>query len=220
LATKNSEERGPAIASLHRNQLREIAGQWANDLQRLNDAAVGVEPRQVNQQAESSRLPPSVVAATNLARPKAQVELPLLAAMSQQFAALDASTDEVTWKRLAELHADEAALDASSRELIALQTPTAAQAGRLAITKRVVEDPMLRLVRNLQRSIAVDTVRNEYVLHRQLHSWLLEQPALAADVESLNERVYAELFLTPRSDPWLGLAPPDVYTALPNNGVR
>jgi hypothetical protein len=79
---------------------------------------------------------------------------------------------------------------------------------------------MLRLVRNLQRSIAVDTVRNEYVLHRQLHTWLLEQPALAADVEPLNERVYAELFLTPRSDPWLGLAPPDVYTALPNNGMR
>ena len=27
------------------------------------------------------------------------------------------------------------------------------------------------------------------------------------DVDTLNEWVYAELFLTPSSDPWLGLAP-------------
>jgi hypothetical protein len=38
-------------------------------------------------------------------------------------------------------------------------------------------------------------------------------------VEELNERVYTELFLTPSSDPWLGLAPPDVYTAIENGGV-
>jgi hypothetical protein len=39
------------------------------------------------------------------------------------------------------------------------------------------------------------------------------------DVNELNERVYAQLFLTPSSDPWLGLIPGDVYTALDNNGV-
>jgi hypothetical protein len=27
--------------------------------------------------------------------------------------------------------------------------------------------------------------------------------------------VYAELFLMPRTDPWLGLVPADAYTALP-----
>jgi hypothetical protein len=37
------------------------------------------------------------------------------------------------------------------------------------------------------------------------------------NVDTLNEW-YAELFLTPSSDPWLGLAPPDVYTALENDG--
>jgi hypothetical protein len=36
--------------------------------------------------------------------------------------------------------------------------------------------------------------------------------------DSLNEWVYAELFLTPSKDPWLGLAPSDVYTALDGNG--
>ena len=97
-------------------------------------------------------------------------------------------------------------------------TFNAAAAGRLAITKRVVEDPMLRLVRTLQESIALDTVRNEYQLHRRIHQWLADVN-FRPDVEALNERVYAELFLTPSSDPWLGLAPPDAYTALPNGGV-
>ena len=40
------------------------------------------------------------------------------------------------------------------------------------------------------------------------------------DVDALNERVYAELFLTPRSDPWIGLVPSGVYSALENNGIE
>jgi hypothetical protein len=31
--------------------------------------------------------------------------------------------------------------------------------------------------------------------------------------------VYAELFLSPLNDPWLGLAPADVYAALDHNGL-
>ena len=40
-----------------------------------------------------------------------------------------------------------------------------------------------------------------------------------AELDAFNERVYAELFLTPSSDPWLGLVPADTFTALDNNGV-
>ncbi len=36
------------------------------------------------------------------------------------------------------------------------------------------------------------------------------------DLDSLNERVYAELFLTPSDDPWLGLSPSSIFTAIPN----
>jgi hypothetical protein len=77
---------------------------------------------------------------------------------------------------------------------------------------------MLRLVWTLQNSIALDTVRNEYQLHRRIHEWLADGK-YRPTVDQLNERVYAELFLTPSSDPWLGLAPADAYTALPNGGV-
>ena len=98
------------------------------------------------------------------------------------------------------------------------QKPLAAAAGRLAITKMRVEDPMLRLFATFETSIALDTVKNEYQFHRKIHSWLAAAE-YRPDVEALNERVYAALFLTPSSDPWLGLAPPNVYTALPNGGV-
>jgi hypothetical protein len=39
------------------------------------------------------------------------------------------------------------------------------------------------------------------------------------NLDALNERVYTELFLTPSSDPWLGLMPADTYTALERGGV-
>ena len=91
-------------------------------------------------------------------------------------------------------------------------------AGQLAVTKRLVESPLVKLFRNLEQSVAVDTVRNEYELHRKFHRWCIEGTA-PANVDELNEKVYAELFLTPKSDPWLGLLPRDAYSALPNNGV-
>jgi hypothetical protein len=73
-------------------------------------------------------------------------------------------------------------------------------------------------VQSFEQSLAEDTHRNETVLHRQLHEWFVRGEV--TDVEQLNERVYAELFEMPRSDPWLGLVPADAYTALPNDGLR
>ena len=55
-------------------------------------------------------------------------------------------------------------------------------------------------------------------MHRQIHQWFVDGTA-PGELEALNERVYAELFLTPSSDPWLGLMPAGVYTALTNDGV-
>lgn len=74
------------------------------------------------------------------------------------------------------------------------------------------------MLAKLRTSIALDTVRNEYLLHRQIHQWFINSEA-PDDLETLNERVYAELFLTPSSDPWLGLVVPDTYTAIENDGI-
>ena len=36
----------------------------------------------------------------------------------------------------------------------------------------------------------------------------------ALDLETFNARVYSELFLTPASDPWLGMSSVETYLAL------
>ena len=47
----------------------------------------------------------------------------------------------------------------------------------------------------------------------------LIQP-LGYQLPPLNKKVFAELFLTPASDPWLGLYSPETYVALDGGGVR
>jgi hypothetical protein len=127
------------------------------------------------------------------------------------------------WAAVASLpqHREDAALDDGSRALVRAKNPTAREAGKRAMTKAVVEDPLARVLGNLQRSVALDTVHNEYELHVRVHEWFAGRAkyTLAADVAPLNEKVYAELFLTPSSDPWLGLAPKDAYSALEADGV-
>lgn len=120
------------------------------------------------------------------------------------------------WQQLGQLHRSDVQLDPASVAAIQALQPKAEAAGRLAMSKTGVELPMMRMIRNLIDNIAVDTVRNEYALHSQIHRWLAAAPV---EREAFNDRVYAELFLMPRSDPWLGLAQPDVFAALPNGGL-
>ena len=120
------------------------------------------------------------------------------------------------WPRIAGLHAEDAKLDAASIDLVR-RDPPAVAAGALAMTKRKLEDPLLRVVAEFQISIGLDTVRNEYLLHRKVHQWLAEAPQ--PELAQFNGRVYADLFLMPLGDPWLGLAAPGVYSGLPGDGV-
>jgi len=115
-------------------------------------------------------------------------------------------TDEAAWRKIAQLHAADAVLDSRSIALIRQQNPSLSQQEFAAMLK------------NFQELIALDTVRNEYLLHPKLSQWLLQDPS-RTDLEKLNEKVYAELFLTPRSDEWLGLLNRDIYLGLDNGGV-
>jgi hypothetical protein len=77
---------------------------------------------------------------------------------------------------------------------------------------RSKQDLTEELLDNLRRSVASDTAFNEYDLHRRVHEWFMNDEV--EDLASLNERVYTELFLTPSSDPWLGLAPDSVFIGI------
>jgi hypothetical protein len=131
---------------------------------------------------------------------------------------LEAATDDSAWVKMASLHSEEARLDQSSRALLLTKAPAALTAGRLTTSKIAIENPVLRQIRNLERTISEDTVRNEYLFHSKIDEWLAAEPATPS-LDAFNSKVYAELFLTPDSDPWLGLAQPDICTALENNGL-
>ena len=191
-AAQAPEGREELLREYHRARVSAIAAAFTKDLSAISSpyAQQASSPTSVSNQTNASALPNTID------------DLP-----------------EVTWQQIATLHAEDAKLDKASVQLIRDENPSAVRAGLLAVSKRVVEDPITRLVRTFQSSIALDTVRNEYVLHRQLHEWYAGGAA-EADLHALNERVYAALFLTPSSDPWLGLVPPNTYTGLTNGGLK
>lgn len=133
--------------------------------------------------------------ADRVALTKSAVERPLVRALTGHAAA--PADDDAATERLAAAYAMDAELDAASLGLVRRSLPAPAAD---------------RILGRLRRDLARDTARNETQLHSRIHAWL----AKAGDrrVEPFNERVYAELFLTPSSDPWLGLVADDAYTAL------
>ncbi len=221
--TANANDRARLLRQFHQARLQSLAVAWAKDLKQIDAMAAlpngRYVPREAAQSASQAAFP-SARTASRIAVPKYDVEARLindLAFEGQLPPSMDSLTD-AQWGRIAELHAAEAKIDNASLALMRTENPAGA-AGRLSITKRAVEDPLVKLVRNLQSSIALDTVRNEYVLHGQLHQWFVDGSA-STDINQLNEEVYAKLFLTPSSDPWLGLMQVDTYTGLRDAGVR
>jgi len=49
-------------------------------------------------------------------------------------------------------------------------------------------------------------------------AWLAD-PEGPPSFEKLNRRVYDELFLTPATDPWLGMSVEGTFTGLPGDGI-
>ena len=209
-------DRANYLIGYHRSGVRSIQRLWSDDLARLE---IPLPPAPQQRQAQAPGQAVNAEVAALRALPKSKVESPLLRALAvAPVEALNHASTEEVWSQIASLHAEDAALDQGSVDVIARQNPPAEEAGELTITKYVEESPLLRMVRNFQKSMAIDSVRNEYELHRQIHDWLIANPA--QNLDELNERVYSELFLTPSSDPWLGLLTQDTYTALQNGGRR
>ncbi len=156
---------------------------------------------------------PTAIEIAPLAITKMVIEVPILRSMTTEM--LGKVTDEALWKKIASLHIDDARLDERSIGLIQRQTQKAFMADAAKTKPQVA---LKNLVAKLEMHIALDTVRNEYLLHTKLHAWLIADRR-RSDLDRLNERVYAELFLTPASDPWLGLFESSTYVALDGGGI-
>ena len=199
LAGKSDQQRNAMLTMHYSEQHNRISAAWTVDTVKID----GKKP-------EGFR----IVRGTNgealsiapLAVTKALTETNILRAMTRATEELGKITDEAAWRKIAKLHASDAVLDERSISLIKRQNPA------------LTDQEFAGLLQKFQESIALDTVRNEYLLHSKLYQWLVQDP-IRDNVEKLNEQVYAKLFLTPGSDPWLGLFSTDVYTALDNGGV-
>ena len=189
-----------ALQRYYREQHSKIATAWAIDTKKIGGkvpAGFRIVPGENGTDA---------LVVSQLAITKAITETSILRGMNVVADELGRVTDEAAWKKIAELHTDNAVLDSRAITLIKYQNPS------------ISEDDFNRLVRKFQGLVALDTVRNEYLMHTKLYTWLMNDPA-RDDVEKLNKKVYDSLFLTPQSDPWLGLFSTDLYTALDNGGV-
>ena len=199
LTGKNDQEKEPLLANYYRERNNKIQLAWLADTTKIGGKMPEGFFVAKSMNGEALSIAP-------LAVTKAITETTILRAMTAASEALGRITDEAAWKKIAQLHAADGVLDSNSIALIKRQN------------HMLPEKDMSRLLQKFQESAALDTVRNEYMLHTKLYSWLSRDPA-RGDLDKFNEKVYAELFLTPRSDPWLGLVSADVYTALDNGGV-
>jgi hypothetical protein len=230
-----NEARVAALRDYHNASEVEIQTSFLRDLSRVQPENPGPLPSSLGftgplpklELAKANGAParaPSAAEAGTRALTKTAIERPLLRPGGKPGPGARPGSERIEnnlsdeiWQKIAALHEDEATLDPGARMLIRLKSPNARTAVLAAVGKRQVEDPLLRSMRNLERSIAEDTVRNEYTMHTRIHEWLAEQPFV--ELDQLNSKVYAQLFLTPDSDPWLGLVPADTFSALENDGL-
>lgn len=202
LNEKTTPQRTMLMSQYHRGHLDRINVGWYQDITKIGGQAPrGFMPTT----GPDGKL--AAITIMPLAITKAYSEANMLRAMTATPEALGKITDEPAWKKIAQFHASDAILDKASIGLIKRQNPA------------LSEQEFAAMVQKFQELIALDTVRNEYLLHTKLYPWLLRDPS-RSDLDKFNEKVYAELFLTPGSDPWLGLLTRDAYLAIDNAGVK
>ena len=202
LARKQGNEREFLLSSHHVISNNKISLAWSTDIAKTG----GKLPTNfIVEKGPNGEV--TAVSIAPLAITKMVTEASILMGMTRTSEALGKITDEAAWRKIAALHAADAVLDSRSIALIKRQNPS------------LSDSEFAALLQKFQESIAVDTVRNQYLMHPKLYLWLNKDPN-RMDLEKFNQKVYAELFLTPKSDPWLGLLSKDVYTAIDNGGIQ
>lgn len=212
-ASLDPNARREALRMYHADRRLALQTDWTNLL-----VSVGAIPAPLPDPRGSTSATPTAAAAAPIAMTKAFVEVPMVQAIVGQVTALPSPVNGPAWETLIARYVKEARLDASSRAL--MHRKIASDFDPLGRVRIPLEEAIFeRRVAAFERAIAEDTVHNEYTLHRTVHEWMAMTPAVES-LKELNERIYAQLFLTPRTDPWLGLLGVDAYSGIENEGVK
>ncbi|MCB9231679.1 MAG: hypothetical protein H6581_08450 [Bacteroidia bacterium] len=113
------------------------------------------------------------------------------------------------WQKLAADYGLKMKIDDNSRALFKAKDPQ----------KYANEIALEQDIKVIEEGTPVETVRNEIMQHLRLHDWFIANDYQDA-LGQLNTSVYREIFLTPRSDVWLGLVPDNVFPALDEGGIE
>jgi hypothetical protein len=187
------------VASRHRAALMETEARWSRML--ADDASLPSWTALADARLIASGAAPSAVEAMRTTMAKDSVEMPMLDLM-QAGRARPAPRVVVDWMSLG-ARVGAPALGEESLALLRLKTGTS---------------DVSELAAQLSASAAADSLRNEVTMHRVIHEWLADEESGATEWARLNERVYTEIFLTPASDPWLGLRAEDLWDAIESAG--
>jgi hypothetical protein len=201
-STKTGFSRDRYLSKYYGDRLNAIQAQWSADLAKL-----GLKmPSRLSRLGSRSSTTPRADIAGTLAISKMTVENPIVSATLNQ-RTLAQITDQTAWEKLAQRYTNDTKLDTRSIALISAKQTTNTEFRTIP-----------SILRSFESAMALDTVRNEYLLHSQLYQWFMKDSGTLT-LNALNDKVYAELFLTPSSDPWLGLLPSDSYSAIDNDGI-
>ena len=213
-ANQPEDQRADTLRSFHQTRVDALTQAFKQDVLK----AGGQLPAELGGSNQRPGQSPTARAASRRAMSKAVTEVSIIESITYESQLLAEATDNDTWNNIAALHTADAKLDAASLALMRRQTlNSTTPAAQPAVEQQ--RQQFARLVSNFERYLALDTVRNEYLMRIKLHAWLTSF-RFRDDLAAFNEKVYTELFLTPRSDPWLGLFSADTYTALEHGGVK
>lgn len=181
------------LARLHRRAVGDLERRWT-EMRRpaapTFDGLLGFLATPPNPDAPAARL------ALPIAVTKAFVEMPVLDAM--QGGAAVPPTPAPAWATWADLPA--VRFGSATRGLMRLksgQTDTRPMQLRFA------------------SAVGTDELQNEMGLRRRIHERFSSVPN--ESFEALNAFVYRDIFLTPQSDPWLGLVADDIFDGIERN---
>ncbi len=205
----DASAREQAILRWHANMLATENAEWTERLTKsgVNDPTMFALPAP----PVGGKAPPAIVAAP-IAYAKAAVEVPMVRAA---LPSMQLPEDRLPWTAITASYAGSAKLDPSSRALMRSKNPMdwSNASNPVPLDAAAFE----KLAMSFEQLMVEDGVRNEFRNHSKIHEWFVEKPTLS--FEALNARVYDQLFLTPKSDPWLGLVPPNVYSGIANDGI-
>ncbi|HET6583568.1 MAG TPA: hypothetical protein VFG69_08970 [Nannocystaceae bacterium] len=209
LARERSDTaRAAAIAEHHQARYDAIAAEW----------------RQVAAPAVAGG-PSAIARAEETTVAKAVVERPVVESAELGPSPTSVAANSEVWGRVgAELLArrglergPQAVLDAQSIALLESLRPIDWS------TRGPLDAAGLRALQSsFAESIVADTGMNLTRMRMAIHRELQRRARNGAplDFTAVNEWLYSSLFLTPATDPWLGLATPGTFTGLPRDGVK